>query len=204
MKQTVKTSRAAGYLEKMFRSLNAHYFEGVLEEPIITIQSTPRAYGHVTVAKAWHKSNGESRHELNLGAGTLDRPIEDVTATLLHEMVHLYNLQIGVQDCFRDAAVARDLDITHDPKIGWSITAPTEALIDYIISEGWTDICMGRSEGYTARSTGGTGGQGGAPYTPKGSNSRKYMCPCCHNSARATKAVNLICGDCMERMILCG
>ncbi len=53
MKETVKTSRTAGYLEKIFRALNAKYFNGELEEPIITIQSTPRAYGHVTVAKAW-------------------------------------------------------------------------------------------------------------------------------------------------------
>lgn len=51
MKETIKTSRTAGYLEKIFRALNAKYFNGELEEPIITIQSTPRAYGHVTVAK---------------------------------------------------------------------------------------------------------------------------------------------------------
>ena len=50
MKETIKTSRTAGYLEKIFRALNAKYFNGELEEPIITIQSTPRAYGHVTVA----------------------------------------------------------------------------------------------------------------------------------------------------------
>lgn len=45
MKETIKTSRTAGYLEKIFRALNAKYFNGELEEPIITIQSTPRAYG---------------------------------------------------------------------------------------------------------------------------------------------------------------
>ena len=32
MKQTVKTSRTAGYLEKIFRALNIRYFEGQLEE----------------------------------------------------------------------------------------------------------------------------------------------------------------------------
>ena len=75
MKETVKTSRTAGYLEKIFRALNAKYFNGELEEPIITIQSTPRAYGHVTVAKAWQRGD-TTRHELNIGAGTLARPIE--------------------------------------------------------------------------------------------------------------------------------
>lgn len=101
MKETVKTSRTAGYLEKMFRKLNEHYFASAIEEPIITIQSTPRAYGHVTISKAWRKSNGDRRHELNLDAGTLDRPIEEVVATLLHEMVHLANLQAGVRPSHR-------------------------------------------------------------------------------------------------------
>ena len=102
MKETIKTSRTAGYLEKIFRTLNAQYFNNEIEEPIITIQSTPRAYGHVTVAKAWSKGqNGETRRELNLGAGTLDRPIENIVATMLHEMVHLDNLQKGVKDCSR-------------------------------------------------------------------------------------------------------
>ena len=33
MKQTVKTSRAAGQLEKMFRALNTRFFDGKLPEP---------------------------------------------------------------------------------------------------------------------------------------------------------------------------
>lgn len=51
---------------------------------------------------------------------------------MLHECVHLWNMQQGVKDTsrggayhnkkFRDAAVARDLDIRHDPRIGWSFT----------------------------------------------------------------------------------
>lgn len=32
MKQTVKTSRVAGQLEKMFRLLNEHFYEGKLPE----------------------------------------------------------------------------------------------------------------------------------------------------------------------------
>lgn len=44
MKQTVKTSRTAGQLEKMFRELNTHYFNGELPEPIISLKKTPGAY----------------------------------------------------------------------------------------------------------------------------------------------------------------
>lgn len=215
MKETVKTSRTAGYLEKMFRALNADWFNGELEEPIITIQSTPRAYGHVTVGKTW-KRKDDWRHELNLGAETLSRPIENVTATMLHEMVHLYNIAHEVQDCsrggsyhnrkFKDEAERRGLHIEHHERYGWTLTEPTEELIDYIIRQGWTEVEMNRGSEWTPPpSAGGKAGAGGIPAgdgedKPKKSSTRKYVCPCCGQSIRATKAVNVICGDCMERM----
>lgn len=88
MKETVKTSRTAGYLEKIFRALNAKYFDNELEEPVITIQSTPKAYAHVTIGKAWQRGD-TTRRELNIGAGTLDRSIFEIVASELHEcMVH--------------------------------------------------------------------------------------------------------------------
>lgn len=64
MKETIKTSRTAGYLEKIFRALNSDWFGGELEEPIITIQSTPRAYGHVTVSKIWKSKGDDRRHAI--------------------------------------------------------------------------------------------------------------------------------------------
>lgn len=215
MKETVKTSRTAGYLEKVFRSLNTDFFEGELEEPIITIQSTPRAYGHVTVSKTW-KRKDDWRHELNLGAETLDRPIEDVVTTMLHEMVHLYNIAHGVQDCsrggayhnrrFQDEAERRGLHIEHHEIYGWTITSPKEEVIDYIIRQGWTEIAIARGHGWTPPpSTGGKAGEGGASggapgEGPKKSSTRKYVCPKCGQSIRATKVVNVICGECMIKM----
>lgn len=213
MKDTTNTARVAGYLAKMFRVLNEHYFGNKLEEPIITIQSTPRAYGHVTVSKVWHKANGEQCRELNIGAGTLDRPIENVVSTILHEMTHLANLQEMVKDCsrgntyhnkrFRDRAEQCDLKISYDPKIGWSITEPTEALIDFIISQGWEDIHMGRTDGYIRTGAGDTAQPGTA--TPGGkrpSSTRKLICPSCGISVRATRAgIRVLCENCMKRMV---
>ena len=207
MKETVKTSRTAGYLEKIFRALNAKYFDNQLEEPIITIQSTPKAYGHVTVAKAWQRRD-VTRHELNIGAGTLARPIECVVATTLHERVHLWNIQNGVQDCsrggtyhnkkFKAAAEARDLKISYDPRIGWSITEPTEALCEFILEQGWDDIHMNRIE-----SGKGTGNTTGKPTGGNNPNTHriKYICPCCGNSVRATKMVHILCMDCNKPML---
>jgi hypothetical protein len=206
MKETVKTSRTAGYLEKIFRAVNARYFNNELEEPIITIQSTPKAYGHVTVAKAWQRGNG-TRHELNIGAGTLDRPIENVVATLLHECVHLWNLQKGIQDTsrggqyhnkrFKAMAEQCDLKISYDPRIGWSITEPTDALCKFILEQGWDDIRMNRIEAYyMPRGTGTSNATGKPAGSIPNSHSIKYVCPCCGNRVRATKIMNIKCADC--------
>ena len=212
MKETVKTSRTAGYLEKIFRALNADWFGGELEEPIITIQSTPRAYGHVTVAKAWRRKD-DWRHELNLGAETLDRPIEEVVSTMMHEMVHLYNIAHNVQDTsrggmyhnrkFRDEAERRGLVIGHHQTYGWTLTEPGEELVEYIIRQGWGEIYINRGMSWTPPASGGSkaGNSAGAGVeTGKKSSTRKLVCPKCGQSVRATRTVNILCGDCMEQM----
>lgn len=82
MKQLTSYSRAAGYLNKIFDLINAEYFENELSRPTITNQSTPKAYGHFSLKDdTWISSIG-CIHEINIGAGTLARPIEEVTATL--------------------------------------------------------------------------------------------------------------------------
>ena len=152
MKQTVKTSRAAGQLEKMFRELNKHYFAGKLPEPIINLKKTPSAYGHITCSKVW-QAGGENKYEINISSATLDRPIEETASTLLHEMVHEYCMETGIKDTsnngvyhnrrFKEQAEAHGLTVDHHEKYGWTITSPSEELLDFIIFQGWQDIQMG-------------------------------------------------------------
>lgn len=98
MKKLTSYNRAAGYLNRIFDLLNQEYFEGELSRPTITIQSTPKAYGHFSLRDdTWVSVTGNS-HEINIGAGTLARPIENVVCTMLHEMVHYYNYINGIQD----------------------------------------------------------------------------------------------------------
>lgn len=214
MKELVKTSRVTGYLEKIYRQLNADKFSGELEEPIITVMSTPKAYGHVTCGKVW-KQKDSHRYELNIGAGTLDRPIENVVETLLHEMVHIYNMQNGIKDTsrgntyhnkkFKEKAESVGLLIEHSEKYGYTRTMPSDALVMYIADQGWNDILICREEGYqvpTGRVAGSDKGNGEdtPPPEKKPSSTRKYQCPCCGNSVRATKTVNILCGDCKVQM----
>ena len=42
-------TRVAGYLNKIFDLLNEEFFESSLVRPTITIQSTPKAYGHFSL-----------------------------------------------------------------------------------------------------------------------------------------------------------
>lgn len=190
MKQLTSYNRVAGYLNKIFDLLNVRFFENELSRPTITIQSTPRAYGHFTTrSDTWISASGES-HEINIGAGTLSRPIEDVAATLLHEMVHYYNYVNGIQDCsrggtyhnkrFMEAAIARGLKVDHDPKYGWTLTRPGEDLLDLVVENDLTDILITRNDRYhVGVGTAGNHIDGGTETPPKKSNSRKYVCPNC-------------------------
>ena len=212
MKQLTSYNRAAGYLIKIFDLLNEEFFENALSRPTITIQSTPKAYGHFSLRDDTWVSKLGGTHEINIGAGTLARPIEEVTATLLHEMVHYYNYELGIQDCsrgntyhnrrFKDAAEAHGLCVTHSDKYGWSHTSPSDSLLDFVLENGLTDILINRNE-FSGFQITGTGTRSGTHITPprKTSSTRKYICPCCGNSVRATKLVNIACMDCRETMV---
>ena len=214
MKQTVKTSRAAGQLEKMFRVLNQHSVEGKLPEPIVSLKKTPSAYGHITCAKVW-QAGVESKYEINISSATLNRPIEDTTATLLHEMVHEHCLESGIKDTsnngvyhnrrFKEQAEAHGLIVEHHEKYGWTITSPSEALLEFIIDQGWEAIQMGERLAWTDMTGTGNGSKApgssetGAPRPPRAkSSTRRWICPKCGTIIRSTKEVRVICADCME------
>lgn len=89
MKKTVKTSRVAGQLEKMYRLLNIRFFNGELPEVVISLKKTVGACGHFTCSKVW-QAGDERRYEINISSATLSRAIEDTCSTLLHEMCHCF------------------------------------------------------------------------------------------------------------------
>ena len=215
MKELTSYNRVAGYLNKLFDLLNEEFFESELSRPTITIQSTPKAYGHFSLREDTWVSKLGATHEINIGAGTLARPIENVAATLLHEMVHYYNYVNGIQDTsrgytyhnrrFKEAAEARGLLVSHSDKYGWSHTEPGEDLLDFILENGLTDILINRNEFASFRVTGTGAHSGSGSYVaPKPSSTRKYICPCCGMSVRATKVVRVQCMDCDEPLVLAG
>ena len=117
--------------------------------------------------------------------------------------IRLLKVNRKAKEFIEDAAEARDLHVEHSDKYGWSHTSPTDALLGFVLDHDLTDILINRNELMGYRVTG-TGTHSGAltTITPKPSSSRKYVCPCCGMSVRATKAVNIACLDCDEQMVL--
>ena len=190
-------------LEDMFRFWNKTYFDGIIEEPVITLipDHRGRAYSWCTTYKAWGSEKLPTTvgfYEINICADQLNRSIEEITGTLLHEMVHLYNLQIGVQDCsrgntyhnkkFKEEAEKRGLIISFNKKIGWSVTQINDETKKIIKREKFKAIKLQRKEEIKIQK-------------PKQSM-RKYVCPCCGCIIRATKEVHVSCIDCNEDFIL--
>ena len=72
----MKMSETIAALEDIFDKLNAIYFEGKLPKPVITVQTTPKAYGHCSTKKVWRAGETEGMYEINLGAEFINRPKE--------------------------------------------------------------------------------------------------------------------------------
>lgn len=212
MKQTTKMSRAVGQLEKIYSHLNEDFFSEALPVPIITVQSKPGTYGHCSVSKIWQRKDG-STYELNIAAEVLNYPIEDTLDTMIHEMVHLYCRENGIKEVsrggkyhngrFKAEAEKRGLECFQGA-YGWN-TKAGDKLVEYALDKGWSEIQIGRNQLPPITRMGGTGaahsgatGAGDGGKRP--SSTRKLVCPKCGQSVRATKKVNIICGDCMESM----
>ena len=206
MKETTKMSRAVGQLEKMYSVLNLDKFEGALPTPIITVQSKPGTWGHCSRARVWQRKNEET-YEMNIAAETLSAPIEEIIDTLLHEMVHLYCRENGVQEVsrggkyhngrFKALAEKVGLVCVREGQYGWNtVGTGNDALIEYALEKGWSEIRLNRQTPFQFGTLGGGRTGGKVP-----SSTRKLQCPCCGNSVRATKAVRIMCMDCMEQMV---
>ena len=185
-------------LENLFSKFNAQFFADKLEKPVITVSPdhTRGAYGWCTGWKAWKAGEDEGHYEINLCAEYLNRPFEETCGTLIHEMVHLQNLQDGVQDTsrsgtyhnkkFKETAEAHGLTVEKGEKYGWHKTALSPEALEFVQSLGKQGFTLVRPRpiGLKGSSKGG------------GSSSRKYVCPCCGAIIRATKEVHVICADC--------
>lgn len=196
-----------GAFEQAFQQANEYFYGGELETPVITIQqgAKERAYGWVTVGKVWHEEKGGEYRELNISADYLNRDFLEVACTLLHEMIHIYNAQNGVQDTarrgirhnqkFADAGAAHGMEPYKGDdfdRVGYRVklTEETAAWVQECLVDLRSALTMYRDVAKKGEKK------------KTASRVLKYICPCCGQSVRATKEIYLICGDCKEDMTL--
>lgn len=213
MKQIDKMSRLTGELEKAFRLLNTEFFNDELPTPIITVIPAPRAYAHYVPFDIWN-ARGTARREINIASGTLDRPLEKILASLVHEMTHMYcdcilneqdtsNKGVYHNKIFKREAEAHGLLVTRSEKYGYSQTEPADRLLYFVLEhDELRDIEMCRTNpSLVSIGIGTHTGNNKPTETNPGNHHRKYKCPYCGNSVRATKKVNIACLDCNIQMI---
>ena len=178
-------------LEELFDLFNDYLYESKLERPIISIQQdkTGHAYGWCTTYKAWETNDGEEYYEINMCAEHMRRSFEEICATLLHEMAHLYNLMHDIKDCnhlyhnkkFKDAAEAHGL-IVEKTKYGYSKTELNDDLKEYIKKLDYSFDISRKPENKIAKI--------------KSKKYHKYCCPICGSKAYSVQELDITCNDC--------
>ena len=190
------------YLSKMYDFFNEKLFGGALDKPVITISPDEKnkAYGWITRDKLWKENeNDEGMYEINISAQFLNRTISETASTLIHEMCHQWAREKGFKDTtrsgsyhnklFKKIAESHGLYTECSRGRGWTITTLTESTEQLLAS-----FTAAHPEQLVYREM---------PIKPKRVRNlsiRRYVCPECEASVRATKAVNVWCGNCMKEM----
>ncbi len=174
-------------------------------EPVILVEAKSKKHtlGTCSNNPIWqHKEKDQDkRYEITLSGNHLNRTLEQLVTTLLHEMIHLYcslnNIKDTSNNCvyhnkrFKQEAEQRGLKIEKDKIIGWSISTLqdfTKELIktfkiDNTAFEYWRNSSVYKIE------------------RPK-VVLNKYKCSDCSVKISSTKKLNLICGDCNKKLVL--
>lgn len=205
----VNTKIIISELHRAFKIFNDNLFDGTLPEPAIIIAPKGKkslALGWCTVSKIWKNDlTLEERYEINIVAEALNRGIYPVMSTLLHEMVHLYNLVNEIKDVsrggtyhnakFKRVAENHGLVVEHRDGVGWSHTYLQGTTMDLVDSARFDEavFSFGRRDAEDLEDD-----LIKNKRKRKKNSIRKYVCPRCHGIIRASRQVNVICGDCYK------
>ena len=190
------------YLSKMYDFFNERLFNSELIKPVITISPDEKnkAYGWITRDKLWKENeNNEGMYEINLSAQFLNRSIPEVASTLIHEMCHQWAKVNDFKDTarsgsfhnklFKEIAEDHGLDVEYVHGRGWAVTTlkgSSAQLLQEFLKQHPQRLIYREMPIKVKRI--------------RDVSVRKYVCPDCEISVRATKAVNVMCGDCMKQM----
>lgn len=197
-----------------FQQADEHFnkllFDGMLPNALITLQRRKGTYGYFAGARFRHE-DGRTADEIALNPATFtDRPYKEVLATLVHEMVHLWQHHKGEPgrgryhnrewaDKMKELGLQPTDNGGEDGKeTGESVShlivqgGPFDEAADRLLGKGFTIIWKEAPATHQAAK-----GEGAAePEAVQKSGKRvRYFCPDCDLKAWAKHEARLMCAD---------
>lgn len=201
-------------LQQAFDHFNKALFGSTLPNPLFTYQRRRNTYGYFSGGR-FKNEDGRPADEIALNPALMaDRPIREVLATLVHEMVHQWQRHDGEPGRGRyhnrqwaEKMKEAGLQPSDTGMEGGKETGETVG--HYIIPGGAFDAAADRllgkgfaiawAEVRPAQPADGAGAETMQP-APKGGKRVRYSCPACGLKAWAKHDAQLVCGADMQAL----
>lgn len=210
---------ATDELHTAFQRLNETFFNSELPTPAITIQTSGKrkAMGWCTTREVWGDREGKIKlYEINVAAEFLDVDFFETMDTLMHEMVHLYNITKGIQDCsrggtyhnkqFKAEAEKRGFYFENekpDKRNGWynpKLTEKTKQIISTLDIDTKAFVIARRGK-ELHRNTEGEENEAAQQEEQERKKSYRWICPSCGLIVRSTKPdISIQCMNCEKQL----
>ncbi len=203
MKEASATVREYTTLDEAYGYFNRELFENTLPACLITYQRKANTKGHFSANRFVNRRDDTRLHELAMNPNTfLDRTVEEILSTLVHEMVHLWQQEYGTpsrRGYHNRQWADKMLGVGLVPSVtGRPEGKQTGQSVTHFIQEGgpFESACgvflaAGRQLEW--------GSMREKPQPGK-SSKMKYLCSKCGLACWAKPDANLICGDCFAAM----
>lgn len=207
------TSEVYGALETAFRFFNRELFDGSLPDALMTIPHKGKGTrGYVTVNRFTGRKTGRPANEVALNPVHFAGPLQDILATLVHQMVHLW------QHChdkpsrggyhnrsWAEKILALGLHPSSTGKPGGKTTG--QKMHHYLVRGGRFDRASRKllasgfdvvwAEALVKREQEKAGGDGADEDTGRVA----WACPTCSLKAWAKPSARLMCGTCRRDLV---
>ena len=196
------TAETYAGLEKAFNHFNKVLFEEKLPPVMFTLTRKRGAHGYFWAEQFSHR-DGDKTHEIALNPMTMDRTIEAVLSTLVHEMTHLEQQEYGTPSKgghhnmeWANMMMRVGLTPTDTGAEGGKMTGRK---VTHMIDEGgpfefsMADLMPFDLPYFTRPAE--------KAEKKKDLSKVKTTCPCCQSKAWCKQGMRIMCCECNEEMI---
>ena len=193
-------------LDKAFDYFNAELFHNRLPSVMFTLTRKRSSHGYFWAEQFKHREDGDHTHEIAMNPNTMDRTLEAVLSTLVHEMTHLEQEEYGehkpkggnhnkewVKLMERVGLIPSDTGAPGGKKTGRKMTHYIEeggrfqTALNALLADGFSLPYFTQPKA--------------AAEKKKDLSKVKFTCPCCDSKAWAKAGMRLVCGECEEPML---